>query len=278
MRKDFISIPGLKRDHGILFISAVSRLTHHGSSDKPFRFFDLAREIRDQIYFFMCGDQEVEIFLDPKHDFRCLLVTWARITICDDPGSVSRSRRPTMMELFLLSRQFSTEAAHTLYTTSRFYFFYPGALFKFLSTVPMETLRQIHAVFMNFTTQDLSERLIWEDILDTALITRLQGLRQLTLQLKIWDANDTFPGWVNYDVSTVKGLLSSSRILPMLNTATLEVKGFGGPTGQNEVNAQQYMKEARGFVMGDACFGAEPSRDSGKGKCSEGDNAQIERR
>ena len=224
MRKDFISIPGLKRDHGILFISAVSRLTHHSSSDKPFRFFDLAREIGDQIYFFMCGDQEVEIFLDPKHDFRCLLITWARITISDDSGSVSRSRRPTIMELFLLSRQFSTEAAHTLYTTSRFYFFYPGALFKFLSTVPMETLRQIHVVFMNFTTQDLSERLIWEDILNTALITRLQGLRELTLQLRIWDANNTFAGWVNYDISTVKGLLSSSRILPMLNTATLDVK------------------------------------------------------
>ena len=221
-------------------------LTSAISMNKPFPFLKLPREIRDQIYFHTIGDLFIRLY-SIYHGRPDQLVSTSRVFSTRWQNAKDRPSHEKTMQLLLLSRQFSTEIAPVLYSTSIFNF-NSGLVFqRFLSTVNPRNLDIMTKLYLTCDIRDPEGRQDWDNYLASNLASRLKGLRSLVFYLVVSPSAQDYNAF-NHRKGELH--LSSSRLFPVLRCATLRVSVDPGFGSDAEAKVKQYLEELGRFVMG----------------------------
>lgn len=166
------------------------------SIQKPFPFLELPREIRDQIYFYACGNLALCADFTVDHTvsrrYASTMSSWIRVSATKqwrllnmkDRPCASSKYWPTALNALLVSRQVHYEAALVFYSSSIF-------RIRKIKDVHSLTLRirpglraQIRRLELNFYSFHLRT---WEYLLKFSLALQFQLLRYLKIVLFEYD-------------------------------------------------------------------------------------------
>ncbi len=177
-------------------------VTHECSSiQEPFPFLELPREIRDQIYFYVCGSLALlpdltsyrtkprkPIFPISLLNQRSATKGW-RVSNIEDWLCAPSKYWPTALNALLVSRQVYEEAALVLYSSSTFRIRKINNVHSLTLRIRPKLRAQIRRLELNFYSFHLRK---WEDLLKTTLPSRFQSLRYLKIVLFEYDQPGDF--------------------------------------------------------------------------------------
>ena len=166
----------------------------------PITFFDLPREIRDKIYFYLCGDQIIYLYmLDGVRDLYSS-TQYRRLgtVIARGPPVECMQRLPSrktrygllmpamiMKSLPFLCRQTRREAMHVLYSTSTFHFHDRETFLRFNYLLPLALRHQIRAIGLNLKLLPTGSGRFdeWKPIVTRYIVPQYRGLLYLEIVL-----------------------------------------------------------------------------------------------
>ena len=166
----------------------------------PTTFFDLPREIRDKIYFYLCGDQIIYLYL--RGAVRNLLSStqYGRLgsAIARGPPVEGVQRLPsprtryrllmpavTMKSLPFVCRQIRKEAMSILYSTSTLHFHDRETFLRFNHLLPFTHRSKIRAIGLNLKLLPSGSGRFdqWKPIVTRYIVPQYRGLLYLEVVL-----------------------------------------------------------------------------------------------
>ena len=227
-----------------------SKLTLGYSEEEDFRFLDLAAEIRNRIYFYICGDQDVYVRWTWSHSGSVC----SEMELGPPIARCSKITRTLAMHIMFANRQVSAEASSVYRSTSRFRFDAPRTVLNYLALYPRIEIGMMTSVCMDFSIRLSEDRTLWEDFLESRWVTWLFRLKQLDLEIEI---NELDKIRRQQPISRAVQYVGDSLIFPSLKCANLKVKVHGETKQEAERKVMQYLQEMRDFVVGGSVFGLE---------------------
>ena len=227
-----------------------SKLILDYSKAENFRFLELAAEIRNRIYFYICGDQDVYVCCVWNHTGSVM----SSMEFGPPIARCSKNTRTLAMHIMLANRQVSAEASSVYYSTSRFRFDAPRTVLNYLALQPRIDVGMMTSVGMRFSVRLSKHRTEWEDFLESRWVTWLVRLKQLDLEIEINE-----PDKERHEKPIYRAIrhIDNSLIFPSLKCATLVVNVHQETQQEAKRKAMKYLREMRDFVVGGSVFGLE---------------------
>jgi len=182
-------------------------------------FFDLPREIRDQILFYFCGDKYVTTSKPDPPFWHCGKLRQmafdgnSRFSDRDLP----RYFEPTaaLLSMLEVSHQFYDEAVAAFYSRLEFHFRDVIPFGRLLATLPIEYQTCIRELDLHISTEEVDQ---WLAILKEKAATHLSGLRTVHITIEIRTVPYTsFKNFNNLCFNT-------SKSLPLLREAIISIQ------------------------------------------------------
>lgn len=210
---------------------------------RAFRILDLPRELRDQIYYLICGDHDIDIFY---RNARGPTQLYSEIDFLSTIANIEhKTRFPSLKDILSVSRQFSAEAKETIYKTNRFCFRSPRAFRTFIDRLSPSSLSILAHLQIDLKTTCCVEDTWIHQLISSCVVARLPGL--LYLRLKIWVIR-TYPlgsGSLLFDSS--EEILRSSK-MRQLKSALLECVVYD--VGGNQQRPRHDFERLRQLIAG----------------------------
>ena len=206
----------------------------------------LPRELRDQIYLDICGDQDVT----PERQRNGPL--WSTTLFYGIRTPMEQARYSAFLDLLLVSRQVSDEVAVTLYSKRQFRFNSPSDLWH----IDRFGKKQQHLLtsvllYLEFSANRSAS---WTDYLKPAKsLLRLQGVKTITVIIS--EGNKASFRKPYREAVRYSEDLSKSKALPALESATISVvsyyQEFDYVREYAEKYADWYLGKVRDLILGD---------------------------
>ena len=174
-----------------------------------FEFFQLPREIRDQIYLFLCGYNKIKSVRDWKKGLKVVKMSSGPPEHWESP---SWKNTASQLQQLQVSSQFYKEAATILYSSSRFDFGEPKSVAHFLSGLHPKFQSRIRLLHLTISASQPDLQL-WRKLFKEYAVTRFPSLRVIRIDVR--DAKER-------DMAKLPEVrFYSSKSLPMLEHATV---------------------------------------------------------
>ena len=147
-------------------------------------FFELPRELRDRIYFLICGGESLRIvgtYYGEK------LFCWIRLPLPEGTFDTAEFeiRMTVIRSVLLVSRAFSKEAKEMIYATSQFNFLEDHNLRRFVNCIPNSSLRLLTKLQLDFSIVPIA-RSIWpNDQIRSCVMARMPSLMYLDIKITV---------------------------------------------------------------------------------------------
>lgn len=173
----------------------------YSSTREPFPFLELPREIRDQIYFYVCGGlallPDLTSYRTKPHKPTSAISLSTKISApkewrvpnIEDWLCAPSKYWPVLLNALSVSRQVHDEAALVFYSSSIFRIRKMDDFHSFTNRIRPELRAQIRRLEFNFNSFHLRE---WKELLKFTLPSRFQSLRYLKIVLSEYDKPDDF--------------------------------------------------------------------------------------
>ena len=224
----------------------------HDCQIKHLTFFQLPREVRDEILFYFCCDKEVIInkkkppppWHDSKRGKRRKGGKPVRYYLGEDPRISSGTRQQPCPYVratqFLpdlqVSHQFYEEATAVFYSSSIFLFEYIVPFRSFLERLPIRYPNLLRELTLSITVREVDT---WQDYLEGKAATHLAGLRNIHIQVEVptipWAS---FKDPADYSIDLTDLVITSSTSLPLLQKALISTVYRNAHYGE-----EPYLKE-----------------------------------
>jgi len=203
-------------------------------------FYKLPRELRDQILYYVCGDQSIKLHrkaYDKTRLHSTVLHESPVLRPAHDRESIDC--HDTSMNILLTCRLVAKEAAIVIYSTTTFSFIQHEPFLAFLATLPTKYLRMISMVKMSLFLRVSDQRVsLLQDAIAMNPLLRLQSLSYLTITFTL-DEYYWGLGSQRFHSKTEKAW-SSSEVLPKLKFANIRIK-----VGTVGIELGPFMEEVR---------------------------------
>lgn len=216
------------------------------------RFGSLPRELRDQIYSYLYGGWSVHSRLSDggypylmTNSYRESISNGMPLTFINDDTDYTRPWPNPVVDSLLVSRRFSEEVAHILYSTNCFRFRGPGLLALFLDQIAEEHRQQITKVYLECgkISDFATSRPWWQCTMQT--LVQLPGIKYL----KITSMAQPWPPYDEYcDVCDRVVEVRKSKVFPKLEQAVIS----GCYCGVEDHRVLElYLEGMQRFLVGD---------------------------
>ena len=150
----------------------------------PTTFFDLPREIRDKIYFYLCGDQTIYLYLRGSVLHLLSSAQYRRLPSLKT-GYRVLTPAMTLKSLSFVCRQVRKEAMSILYSTSHLHFHDRETFLRFNHLLPLAHRSQIRAIGLNLTLLPSGSGRFdqWKPIITRYIVPQYRGLLYLEIVL-----------------------------------------------------------------------------------------------
>jgi len=212
------------------------------------RFGVLPRELRDQIYSYLYGGWHIDIkhvVSDDGDQYEMFPIDVRSKFVNDGCGSI-RTYPNDIVDSLLVSRRFSEEVAHTLYSTNCFEFNMPESLQLFVDQIPARHRECITKVSLSRVELRFFDnwRLYWRDRLRALL--SLHGIKYLTIFSILGASGGLHRSHVVGERSVE---MRESKLFPKLEHANVRCCYY---IKQFRTVAEIHLEEVQKFLAGDS--------------------------